>query len=80
MLSWPIIHKSDVKMPIEANCATHMGRAKRPISESTDKVGLAKGEDSAFDIRAPIKKRKINAVSMKAGGTINVMQKDFRWN
>ena len=67
-------------MPIEANCATHMGRAKRPISESTDKVGLAKGEDSAFDIRAPIKKRKINTVSIKAGGTINVMQKEHRWS
>ena len=52
-------------MPIEANCATHMGRAKRPISESTDKVGLAKGEDSAFNIRAPIKKRKIKMISKK---------------
>tara|TARA_Y100000589_G_C27064593_1_gene592767 strand:- start:261 stop:479 length:219 start_codon:yes stop_codon:yes gene_type:complete len=65
-------------MPIEANCATHMGRAKRPISESTDKDGLAKGEDAAFDIEALMQKNKINAVSIKAGVTSNVMQKEYR--
>ena len=63
-------------MPIEANCAIHMGRAKRPISESTDKDGLAKGECAFSDIAALMQKREIDAVSIKAGLTRNVMQKD----
>ena len=67
-------------MPIEANCAIHTGRAKRPISESTDKDGLAKGESAFSDIAALIQKREIDAVSIKAGVTKNVMQKDFCWN
>ena len=54
-----------------------MGRAKRPISESTDKDGLAKGESAFSDIAAPMQKREIGAVSIKAGVTKNVMQKDF---
>ena len=65
-------------MPIEANCATHMGRAKRPISERTDKNGLPKDEDAAFDIGVLIQKNKIIADSIKAGVTSNVMQKEYR--
>ena len=57
-----------------------MGRAKRPISESTDKDGLAKGESAFSDIAALIQKREIDADSIKAGVTMNVMRKDFRWN
>ena len=54
-----------------------MGREKRPISESTDKDGLAKGVSAFSDIAALIQKREVDAVSIKAGVTRNVMQKDF---
>ena len=54
-----------------------MGKAKRPISKSNDKVGLAEGKSASPDILALIQKREIDAVSIKAGLTRNVMQKDF---